>query len=213
MTTALLLPLGLGLLAVPALFLDLPMANWIASGGMSHWPGGIKKLIELSEVFAKGESVAVILLAAIVLDPRGVRLLPRLIGASGGAGLLADLIKLGIARQRPRIADLNGAVGETFQPWTAALRASDLQSFPSAHAATTVGLALGLSYFFPRGCWLFAALALLACLQRIECQAHFPSDVLCGAAIGALVGTICTQNQFLGRWFARCDIFPTPPTH
>jgi undecaprenyl-diphosphatase len=59
-----------------------------------------------------------------------------------------------------------------------------LQSFPSAHAATAVGLAIGLSALHPRGRWLFAAFALLAVVQRIEAQAHFSSDVLAGAAVG-----------------------------
>ena len=55
--------------------------------------------------------------------------------------------------------------------------------FPSAHAATAVGLAIALGVLYPRGRWLFIAFAFLAGLQRIEAQAHFASDVLAGAAV------------------------------
>jgi membrane-associated phospholipid phosphatase len=71
-----------------------------------------------------------------------------------------------------------------------------LQSLPSAHAATAVGLALALAALYPRGRWLFASFAVLAGLQRIEAQAHFASDVLAGAAVGCMVGAAWQWSRF-----------------
>jgi undecaprenyl-diphosphatase len=74
-----------------------------------------------------------------------------------------------------------------------------LQSFPSGHAATAAGLAVALAVLYPRGRWLFAVLAVLAALQRVEVQSHFPSDVLAGAALGCLTGALVSADWNLGR--------------
>ena len=64
-----------------------------------------------------------------------------------------------------------------------------LQSFPSGHTAAAAALATCLSLTYPKACWWFAILATLAGLQRIESGAHFPSDVLAGAAVGIACGS------------------------
>src|SRR4029450_13217898 len=100
-----------------------------------------------------------------------------------------------VARLRPGAAELSGSAMNTFITWLPIANRSALgrdygyalQSFPSAHAATAVGLAIGLSMLYPRGKWLFAAFALLAAVRRIQAQARFGRDVLAGAAVGCLV--------------------------
>ncbi|MEM7558788.1 MAG: phosphatase PAP2 family protein, partial [Planctomycetota bacterium] len=79
-------------------------------------------------------------------------------------------------------------VQETF--WDARQR-----SFPSGHAATACGLAIGLSLLFPRGTLLFGMLAGLACLQRLTSGAHFPSDVLAGASIATACAALILWLQ------------------
>jgi undecaprenyl-diphosphatase len=46
------------------------------------------------------------------------------------------------------------------------------------------GLAAALSWKYPRAAWFFAALAIAAATQRVATSAHYPSDVLLGAALG-----------------------------
>ncbi len=60
------------------------------------------------------------------------------------------------------------------------------RSFPSGHAATAWGLAMGLSLAFPRASWIFGMLAISASVQRLTSGAHFPSDVLAGAVLAFL---------------------------
>jgi membrane-associated phospholipid phosphatase len=69
-----------------------------------------------------------------------------------------------------------------------------VQSFPSAHSATAVGLAIGLSWLYPRGRWLFAAFAGLAILQRLDADAHYCSDVLAGGGVAFVVAAICSYS-------------------
>ena len=77
----------------------------------------------------------------------------------------------------------------------------EARAFPSAHAASAVGLAVALSRFYPQGRPLFVGLAVLACLQRMTSGAHFLSDVLAGAAIGYLFAHACVGNGWLARRF------------
>src|SRR5262249_46863659 len=130
-----------------------------------------------------------------VLDPRWWRIAMTLALSAFGGGLAADGIKLLVARQRPLPTDLSASELHTFVGWLPLWQRESLgqpyghalQSFPSAHAATAAGLAVGLAVLYPRGRWLFVAFALLAGLQRIESRAHFTSDVLAGAALGCVV--------------------------
>jgi membrane-associated phospholipid phosphatase len=180
-------------LAAAAIAIDMLCAQFFHDVGLG---GDVKRLIRLSEVFGWGGSVGLIVLTAAVLDERTWRVALRLAAGAWGAGLLADGVKLLIARTRPSAANLQAPVAETFVAWLP-LAARDslghgyghaLQSIPSAHTATAAGLAVGLAALYPRGRWLFAAFAVLAGLQRLDAQAHFLSDVLLGGALGCLVG-------------------------
>ncbi|HUO58482.1 MAG TPA: phosphatase PAP2 family protein [bacterium] len=61
-------------------------------------------------------------------------------------------------------------------------------SFPSSHAANMGSSMLLLSLAFKRWTPLFILVALLVGLSRIYLGLHYPSDVLGGYALGALIG-------------------------
>lgn len=203
----LLFPAILALLAACALWLDMPVSHYFLD---KPWRGDLAKLVSLCEAFGYGGTVAFILLAAAILDPRGWRVLPRLAIAAYGAGLLADLIKLPIGRHRPldeKFVAENAL--QTFTTWGAHQHVHLTQSFPSAHTATATGLACGLAFFYPRGTWLFIVLAILTGLQRMHSCEHYLSDVLAGAAVGALVGMLSTSPLFTNRWLDSLERMPS----
>jgi hypothetical protein len=72
-------------LAAAALLIDLPLARFIDS---LEVPYDVRHLVRLGEGFGWGGSVALIVLAAAVLDPRGWRVVPRLAVVAFGSGLL-----------------------------------------------------------------------------------------------------------------------------
>ena len=202
----LLLPAVLALLAVAALWLDMPIAHYFLA---KPWGGDLAKLVSLCESFGYGGTVIFILLAAAVLDPRGWRVLPRLAIAAYGAGLLADLIKLPIGRHRPLDEKFTGETAwQTFTDWSSHEHVHLTQSFPSAHTATATGLACGLAFFYPRGKWLFVVLAFLTALQRMHACEHYLSDVLAGAAVGTLVGVLTTSPLSVNRWLESLENAP-----
>jgi membrane-associated phospholipid phosphatase len=187
-------PIVLALLAAAALSIDLPLSRLCRHGDL---PGDVVRLVNLSEVFAHGAGVAMILLTAWALDPLRRRQLALVAAGAYGAGLLANIVKLFVARSRPHAFGDGDAVLDTFQAWLPFLPgrltapwSHSVQGFPSAHAATAFGLAIGLSALYPRGRWLFFGFACLASFQRVAAGAHFLSDVLAGAALGCLVAAV-----------------------
>ncbi len=184
----LLVPIALCLLGVLCLGIDLPVATFFKTG--KPW-SFLREILDNAEPFGHGVGVAYILLAVYVLDASRRNWILALLGGALGAGLTADVIKLLIARTRPRRLDLMQAtVWQTFGDLLPFANGAggDSHSFPSAHTATATGLAVVLGTIYPRGRVLFFCLAALTGLQRISCSAHFPSDVCVGAAVGWMVG-------------------------
>jgi len=196
---------------VLALSVDLDVARWCKAG---YIPKEIMRFLNFSEVFAHGIGVATLLLTAAVLDPTlgGRRAMPRfgslpvswdfvrMAMTAFAGGIMANLIKETLVdRVRPRAADLGAAVSAlaTFGDAIAVNIAShsDANSFPSGHAATAAGFAAALSWKYPRGTWLFVALATAAAAQRVASSAHYPSDVLLGAAVGLVGAALLLGNS------------------
>jgi membrane-associated phospholipid phosphatase len=180
---------AMGVLLAPcAVIVDSGMTSFCRAGKV---PGDLRKVVTLAEVFGHGAGVALILLATAALDPLGLKRLPYLAACAYGSGLVADVGKLLVVRTRPGISDLTHSAQATFLGWRPLIELplapgqskSLYQSFPSGHTATAVGLAIGLSYVYPRGRWFFAAMACLAAAQRICDGHHFLSDTLVGASV------------------------------
>jgi membrane-associated phospholipid phosphatase len=169
-------------------------------------PSDLDNLIRLSEVYAHGIGASVLLVTIWVLDRRQRRELLRVGVASLGAGLAANLGKLFVSRIRPYHFDRAGDGWATFADWLPGLGGvSHFQSFPSAHAATAIGLAIGLSWLYPQGRWLFYLFAVLAASQRIVSRNHYLSDTLWGMAVGYFVAWGCIYGATVSRGFARLE--------
>jgi membrane-associated phospholipid phosphatase len=209
------LPL-LAVLLLMAAVAVVPADCWVARHlAESAWPRGtseLRKLIHLAEVFASGVGVIAILITAALLDRRGWRIVPRLALLSLGSGLMADVGKLMLARARPRIFDLSQSGWDSFGVWLPTLLSnpesqlgSNWQAMPSAHTATAMGLAIGLSRLYPQARNWFFFLVVLAGLQRILVSAHYPSDVLVGAALGLFFAAACQRMGRFSTWLERLE--------
>ncbi len=193
---------ALGLLALP---FDLPLTQAALALDL---PKTIAKLIRLSEAWSHGYGAAAILISVFVLDRAARSEMPRLVAGTILGGLLANLTKLAVARARPRAFDLDGNVLDSFLGFfPLGLGPSTQESFPSAHAATGFALCVVLSWRYPHGRWLFLAFAIVSGAQRLFAEAHYPSDVLIGGALGCLGARACLPGGLvappLDRWVER----------
>lgn len=178
-------------------------------------PGDLHKIFHLSEIFAHGFGVLLILIGIYVLFPEKRKYIPRVAMLAAFSGLTAQFIKLFIVRQRP--GEFVGQWEKATSTWSGLIEPinplkeialntdNTFQSFPSGHTATAVGLAVGLIYVFPRGKYLFTGLAILASMQRIVGNAHWTSDVLAGAAVGLAVSCLIMQDYGLGAYCNRLE--------
>jgi membrane-associated phospholipid phosphatase len=101
------------------------------------------------------------------------------------SGIVADILKVIFGRARPKLLFADDVYGFTWGAMQA-----DQWSLPSGHATTIAALATAFSLLWPRGIpayWLAAALVMAS---RIVIGAHYLSDVLLGAALGALVAWV-----------------------
>jgi len=197
------LPVLLVLAGFAALSVDMPVALWFKG---NHCPRTLAQICSWAEMFAHAIGVSLILITVLVLDPASRRFVPRLAAASLGSGLLADVFKLSLARERPSHFSFQGGVAETFGQWFPHLgRESGTQSFPSSHVAVAAGLAIALAWLYPRGRWLFVAFAILAAGQRLTGGSHFVSDVCWGAATGCLFAPTCLPGGLLDRPLTRLE--------
>lgn len=190
------------LAALGALTIDMAVSRWCAAGNV---PKNVHRLLEIAEDFGHGMGVGLIALAVFVLDPSRRRALLRVLTAAYGAGLAADGLKILVVRFRPR--DLNLLKTTVMDSFDGLLgfAVSRSHSFPSAHTATGVGLAVLRAWLYPRGRWYFAVLAVLVGAQRVVVGAHFLSDVLVGAAMGCAIGWCCTGWERGSRRFTRFE--------
>ena len=182
--------------------------NRHATGMLGPQPANHTSSLLVSRVCKIVRSVLLVLFGLFVLDRARFRFIPRLLSCSLLAGLLAVVCKALVVRARPSVfvsEYLAGRATESFDRWlpylTEGVTGSPFNSFPSAHTATAIGLAIGLSWLYPHARWYFFVLAFLAACQRIVVEAHYISDILVGGAIGSAFALLCIGPGYLGRLF------------
>jgi membrane-associated phospholipid phosphatase len=106
------------------------------------------------------------------------------------SGLFSQILKHLFGRARPSLIDVVGPFH--FDPFSISAR---FASLPSGHTVTAFTVTLALGWFAPRWRIPLFALAALVGLSRVGVGAHYPSDVLAGAALG-LGSTLLMRRMF-----------------
>jgi membrane-associated phospholipid phosphatase len=121
---------------------------------------------------------------------QGFRICEALWTAVIGATIIATIIKRLLGRARPRSEHAGKFLGPSWK------HANYRESFPSSHSASAVAYATVLASAYPQGALTFWGLALVCAGLRYLMDAHWPSDVLGGIALGYAWGIIAWRMFF-----------------
>jgi len=190
-----------------ATLLDLPVQHWLPerTGEEAAYYPRLEEKGWYQVLRSMGHLLTWLLICAAILLhdreranrlDRGV----RVIAAPILAGLVAEILKLLLRRERPAASEML----YSFKPLSELLSSSNV-GLPSSHTAVAVAGATTLAILMP---WSgpVVMLAALGCgLTRIVIGAHHVSDVYVGIVAGVLVGRwVCR----VGRRRSGLDILP-----
>jgi undecaprenyl-diphosphatase len=172
--------------------LDMPAARFVRSFD-------IHELNRIGDFLALPGQGAVVAGVFILIGLFGWGLKRDLLKVLAVRGLVAQLVATAvtqllkhlIGRPRPRFAHADEfSLGPSL--------ASGLDAFPSGHSVNAFAAATVLSWFVPGLRVPFFLIAGLVGLSRVVRGSHFPTDVLAGAVLGALIGSLAAAG--LRRW-------------
>jgi membrane-associated phospholipid phosphatase len=143
--------------------------------------GDVKALFELIGFFGHGFFCVFVAASIWFLDRKNRKAIGLLVAAVLLAGGASDILKSQIVRARPAVV-----AGVPDKSTESVFGKKQMQSFPSGHTTTAFAMAASLAMIYPHGRIYFFTLAVLVAFQRVLTQAHYPSDVLVGAAFGML---------------------------
>jgi len=163
--------------------LDLPLARFVRS---LHVPW-LERIGDTAGMVGSGGALvafSALLLAAGLLHRRPImrRAGVQSLVAHGLSALLAQVLKHGIGRPRPRLMHADAGFG-----WHPSLQVG-LDSFPSGHATASFAVATVLAKYFPAVAGMVYGAAGLIGVSRVVRGSHYPTDVLGGVWLGIVVG-------------------------
>jgi len=101
--------------------------------------------------------------------------------------IIAMLVKRLVSRVRPGRENAGKFLGPTWK------HANYKESFPSSHSACATALSVMLSIYYPQGAATFWTLAVVCAGLRYLMDAHWPSDVFGGIALGYCVAMMTAK--------------------
>ena len=144
----------------------------------AQWPGLLGLLRLASRLGDGGLWVALILALPLLYGAAAIRV-SLIMTATGLSGYLVyKSLKSTLVRERPFIR---------YPAIELAISPLDRYSFPSGHTLHAVNFTWQAVVHYPQLAWVLVPAASLIALSRVVLGLHYPTDVLAGAAIGAVL--------------------------
>lgn len=198
--------------------LALAAASWPLDGTISdaaqavRLSGDFRRELEALAQYGQGSATVLAAVAVWLLDPARRRRLIDWAAAAILVGVACVAMKMLIGRPRPLLDDphvllgpwgmhpvpvRDGEVTRTIlaHAWEMTSRVQyALGSMPSRHTAFAAVMSAALWSMYPRLWPLALAMLALVGTMRVIVQAHYPSDVFIGAALGVSITTLCMRR-------------------
>ncbi|HEY1312032.1 MAG TPA: phosphatase PAP2 family protein [Pseudolabrys sp.] len=200
------LAIAAGIVALGFLLVQF-VADAAAINGVARLPGWVVWFFDQITDFGKSGwflwplGILFLALAALPTLPRVPQLVLSammvrvgfLFAAIAVPGLFTNIVKHIFGRARPLVGgSLDPYLFSPFS-WSAAYA-----GLPSGHAASVFSVLVAFGSLWPRGRTMLWIYALLIAASRVAVTAHYPSDVLAGAAVG-VVGALVVRRYFALR--------------
>lgn len=152
-----------------------------------NFKGDVKR--ETRFIAQYGQALCTVIAAVLVLqlDPRKIKAVLPLVAATFGASLLAMIVKRLTGRVRPNRENAGKFMGFSLK------HANARESFPSSHSANAVAMSAVLAMHYPAAAPTFWTLAIACACLRYVLDAHWPSDVLGGVALGYISAVLAVR--------------------
>jgi membrane-associated phospholipid phosphatase len=175
--------LGAALLIVGSFYLDPSAREWMTR----HQDASVKHFVEWVSWLGDwpGHVLLGLVLAAIAYwrgSRKWTRIFAAMILACALAGVATRVVKISAGRARPSI--------KTEAGWTGPRFGSRFHSFPSGHTAASTAFFATLAFASWRIGLGFLAIPLLIAFSRMYVAAHYLSDVVAAALIGAMAAYV-----------------------
>ncbi len=118
------------------------------------------------------------------------------LAAGVSSGLFGQLIKSLVERDRPSNFSWAEPITSYIEAMTGQHAPAAANSFPSGHAVSSFAIAVALAWAMRKTehawiGWVVMVWATLVAFSRVYVGVHFVSDVIGGAALGTMFGTVC----------------------
>ena len=177
--------------AIAITWLDHPLALYLHQFAQTGWFRFFVRITDLANG-AIWYSFAAVMIAVTLarrkLTPAAmpspkftqhVRAWAFMVVAMATSGVILNLIKVTVGRERPRVLFADGDAAYT--PFTLDVDAS---SFPSGHTQSICAAMLALAFVFPPARYLCLIVAVAVSASRVIIGAHYLGDVIGGAFVG-----------------------------
>ena len=153
----------------------LDLAGLRLARTVGHTPRAERAVRAYSALGQHGACWLALGVAGASLDPARRARWRRGTLAIAGAYAVNQAVKVAVRRPRPQLPDLPPLI-----------RTPTQLSFPSAHAATSAAAVHAFWYLLP---WIpLRGAALSMTLSRVYLGVHYPSDIVAGVLLGAMIG-------------------------
>ena len=142
-------------------------------------------ILRLSSRLGDGMFWYALMLGLLIINGESALLPVLKMALAGGTGTLVyKMLKRHTVRPRPY--QVNQAISLGIAPL-------DQFSFPSGHTLHAVAFTLVALTYYPVLAWVLVPFTMLVGAARPMLGVHYPSDVLAGAAIGALIAVLVVR--------------------